>query len=95
MTVYAWVERPGLEVNADDLAAQALAGQLRDETRTPVAVYKRDTEYGAVDQVDYLVMPYLRSAPAGWSCVYVAHGPAADPHCTATDPFYCDGMCNN
>lgn len=53
------------KVNADDLAAQALARELRTDSRESVAVYRRGD--------NYLIMPQATDHPLGWSCVYVAY----------------------
>ena len=47
----------GVVIDADELAAEALASQLRDETRESIAVAK--CRHG-----DYIVMPY-----AEWQAV--------------------------
>jgi hypothetical protein len=65
MAIY--VDTPNGQVPGDDLAAQALTRQLRDDTGQTHKLYRRGT--------DYLIMPGGSDYRAGWSCTYAAYGP--------------------
>jgi hypothetical protein len=66
MTVYARTPASGdALINADDLAALTLSRELRDLTREPYAVYRRDG--------DYLVCRYGSGSLDSFTLVSVAY----------------------